>query len=449
MDHPIVMLPLDLMGNNPNNAIGGEEHMLVDLDGFPYKIITLFHGGFYTRGLKVYDEHLNRLEPNIDYITTYKHAKLAERTGLDICSAIVFVNPEIKGLVYTSAQMVGGDLAFSLTVIQDYINFFNTDPTHVPKSGDYIGQEPIWAPGELVQNRWGLDMYQPMNNELENISRRLMLGNVESEDNLRKRIRDRLTDFLGRFNDALDRHILDLDNPHNTTAEHVLLGNVRNLILATPEEAKDMASDSLYLTPKLVWPAIDFRTTPLYTHIQLRPADPHDITFAQLNAYPKQTTVDAIERKHPKGTVIPNANNIFYLGAWRNYDQYVSLLRRNLDTSQFPTGQLAPNKMANGILESTSVMRGDRRWTRITDIISEKVPGGSANIYYGAFPHNNLSIIHQTIATTQPYAYAPVMSVYVAQTTQTVGQGYGNGENYYNIYERSVFVMSASGWVLV
>ncbi len=449
MDHPIVMLPLDLMGSSPNNHVGSEEHLLVKLDGFPYKIITLFHGGFYTRGLKVFDEQLNKLQPNVDYICTYKHLQISERTGLEVCSAIVFINPEITGSVYTTAQMVGGDVAFSFTVIQDYINFFNTQVNYTPTWVDYLGQEPIWGPGELVQNRWGLDMYQPMNNELENISRRLMLGAVESEDRLRQRIRDRLTDFLGRFNDTLDRHILDLANPHNTTAELVTLGNVRNLTVASTAESNAMTVDNKYLTPALVWPAVDVYTEVLYNHIRLKPADPHDITAVQLNANTSAQSLQLINTKQTKGSTVENANTILYQGTWNTYDTYASALRQNLDTSMFPNGVLAPGKMATGPQESTSVMRGDRRWSRVTDILAEKVPGGTSLIYYGAYPHNDLSIVHQTIATTTPFAYAPVSSIYVAQTIQKVQQGYGNGQRHYDVIQRAVFIMSQSGWVLV
>lgn len=449
MDHPIVMLPLDLMGNNPNNVIGSEEHMLVDLDGFPYKIITLFHGGFYTRGLKVYDEQLNRLQPNIDYICTYKHNELSLRTGLEICSAIVFINKAITGSVYASAQMVGGDLAFSFTVVQDYINFFNTDTTRIPKWADYVGREPIWGPGELVQNRWGLDTYQPMNNELENISRRLMLGAVDSEDKLRKKIRDRLTDFLGRFNNGLDQHAADRNNPHRTTAEFVSLGNVRNLTVATPAEAIAKATNDLYLTPALAWQVVDEEAKPLYYHISLKSSNPHNLTATQLNAYTITQTNSIANAKQQKNTVIENANTVFYQGAWLDYEAYSKAIRRNLNTTMFPNGQLNPSKIAGGPLEATAVLRGDRRWSRVSDILSEKVPGGSSSVFFGAYPHNNLSVIAQTIGTTAPFAYAPVSSIYVAQTTQTVAQGYGNGETYYNINERAVFVMSTAGWVLV
>lgn len=449
MDNPIVILPLDLMGNNPNNYIGGEEHLLVTLDDFPYKIIPLFYGGFYTRGLKVFDENLNLLEPNADYICTYRHAQLTERTGLEICSAIVFINPAITDIVYTSAQMVGGDLAFSFTVVEDYIAFFNTDPTHVPTWSDYDGQEPIWGPGELAQNRWGLDTFQPMNNELENISRRLMLGAPDAEDNLRNRIRDRLTDFLGRFNDTLDNHVADQSNPHQTTAELVLLGNVRNLDVATVDEAIAMQSDDVYLTPALAWQCIDVQVQPLYDHININPGDPHDIQASQINAHTAAQTEVIIAGKQDKGSTINVGNTLFHEGAWRTYDAYLQMMRRNLTTDMFPTGMCDPAKMANGPLEPTAVMRGDRRWSRVADILSEKLPGGTSEVYYGAYPHNNLTLIAQTIGTTQPFAYAPVSSIYVAQTTQTTAQGYGNGETYYNINERAVFIMSASGWVLV
>lgn len=449
MDHPVVQLPVDLTGSNPNNQVSGEEHLLVDLDGFPYKIITLFHGGFYTRGLKVYDESGNRLQPYVDFICTYKHPLLSERTGLEVCSAIVVLNTTITGIVTVAGQMVGGDLAYSFTVINDYIAFWKTKTDYIPIWADYNGQEPIWGPGELATARWGLDTYQPMNNELENISRRLMLGAAESEDNLRKRIRNRYNDFMARFNDKLDQHIVDINNPHRTTATLIKLGNVRNLEVATPEIALALQSNDHYLTPQLVWKISDAATKPLYDHIALNPADPHSTTPAQLNAPSAETARAGVAAKQDKNTTISSTRSIFYQGAWRRYEEFTAMMRKNLTTAMFTEGRLQEKKIASGATDPDRVLRGDLRWTLVTDILSEKVPGGTASVFYGSYPHNDLNIVKQTISTLPAYAYAPVSSIYVAQTVTTVGQGYGNGETFYAVNQRSVFVMSAGGWVLV
>lgn len=447
MDIPVVQLPLDLTGTNPNNLIGSEEHLLVNLDGFPYKIITMFHGGFYTRGLKVYDANLKKLRPNVDYICTYRHKQLSDRTGLEICSAIVFINHALTGTVTLSAQMVGSDLAFSFSVVQDYINFYNATPGMVPEWADFDGTEPIWGPGELVQKRWGLDTYQPMNNELENISRRLLVGPVQAEDDLRQKVRDRLEQFLGRFNDRLDRHIADKANPHASNPEKVGLGLLKNYRLATLPEAQIFSSNELYLTPSTAWSVSDIFTKPLYDHIALRPADPHDLTFTQLNAHSREQANEILANKQPKGSVIENANTISYRGLWYDYNSYVAALRKDLGTVLFPTGMLNPAKLATGPMSDTSVYRGERRWSRVTDIISEYVQDSGSAYHYMSFNTTDANAVTAYLSATFPFD--PIGSFSITQYLTGVGQGYGNGAVWYNTGTTVIHIMSPSGWVQV
>lgn len=448
MDSPIVQLPLDLTGTNPNNHIGSEEHLLVDLDGFPYKIITLFHGGFYTKGLKVYDAQYNKLMQDVDYICTYKHVQVSDRTGLEVCSAIVFINPAIDGIVYTSSQMVGGDLAFSFTTVQEYITFYNAKvPGYVPKWVDYNGTEPSWGPGELVQERWGLDTYQPFNNELEHISRRMMVGSDTAEEDLRESIRDRLDEFLARFNDRLQLHIDDKANPHETNAEKVGLGLLRNLPVATTPQALAIASDDLYLTPKLAWAVSDqYASVPLKAHTDLNPANPHVVTYDQLNSHNKAQATAIINSKHQKNTTIANTRTIFYQGSWHTYAQYLAKLRKNLSTTYFPNGILQPKWLGTGNQAADTVMRGDRRWSRVNDILAEYVTSSAASfngITVGGYdPNVAMNIVRST------WPYEPVGSTVFARMATNVAQGFGNGSTHYDVPQDYAFVMTPSGWIM-
>jgi hypothetical protein len=448
MDNPVVQLPLDLTGTNPNNLIGSEEHLLVDLDGFPYKIITLFHGGFYTKGLKVYDKDYNKLRPNVDYICTYKHRLLSDRVGLEVCSAIVFINHALTDEVHVSAQMVGGDLAYSFSVINDYIAFYNATPGHVPDWIDYNGYEPIWGPGELVQERWGLDGYQPMNNELENIARRLLMGPEDAEEELRESVRDRLAEFLALFNDRLQRHINDKANPHDSTAEKVGLGLLRNLPVATDPQALAIASNDHYLVPRQAWLINDqYASIPLKNHVDQNPADPHDLTFTQLNAHSREQANAIIGGKQQKGSTVANALNIVYNGAWTTYDSYVAQLRKNLRSSYFPNGMLQAVKMGTGPLEWNTVFRGDKRWSRVTDIMAEYVTEPGAQLFIIAGVSNDPNATTNWLNAVQPYA--TIGSMAFARLVASVGQGWGNGEDWYNYNPSYLFYKTAGGWVTV
>jgi hypothetical protein len=332
-------------------------------------------------------------------------------------------------------------------VVEDYINYYNATPGHVPAWADFNGTEPIWAPGELVQKRWGLDTYQPMNNELETISRRMMIGSDNAEDELRDKIRDRLDVFLGRFNDRLQRHIDDKANPHLTDAEKVQLGLLRNLPVANLAQALAIASDDLYMTPALAWQVSDERASkPLKAHVDLKPANPHNVSYVQLNSHSKEQANAIIASKHPKGTTIPNARTIFYQGAWRSYDEYVGMLRKNLSTAYFPNGILQGGKMGAGPLEAGAVMRGDRRWSRVTDIMAEYVTEAAATFNAMSVNTYDPNVAMNMVRSTYPYE--PIGSTVFARCLVAVQQGWGNGNTHYDVNQDYAFVMTPSGWIM-
>lgn len=450
MANPVVQLPLDLTGTNPDNLVPAEEHLLVDLDGFPYKIITLFHGGFYTKGLRVYTEQNNKyvlLRPNVDYICTYHHVELSKRTGLEICSDIVFINHSLTGIVKVQAQMVGGDLAYSFTAITDYVTWFNQQVNHVPEWIDYAGFEPIWGPGELVQKRWGLDTYQPMNNALEDIARRHMYGPAGAEEDLRQSIRDRFDQFMSRFDDRLDRHIADKANPHQSNPEKVGLGLLRNLPIATQGQANAIASNEFYLTPKLVWGANDLLSKPLYDHIALRPADPHDLTNAQLNAHSRGQIDVVMAAKQPKGSVVANTRTLFYKGAWRTYEEYIGILRKNLWTTFFPIGIIQPQFLAGGAIgDVNAIMRGGPRFSNINDIISEFSPAKPTELQSLVFPHLDTNVMLNTVNAMWPNFNTGSIVICAGMNQQP--QGWGNGSSFTNTPQTVIIVKSTGGWVV-
>ena len=448
MDNPIVQLPIDTTGVNPNNLVSGEEHLLVALDGFPYKIITLFHGGFYEKGLRVYDSSYDELTAGIDYICTYKFDQVSIRTGQGVFDDIVFINPAITGMVYVSAQMVGGDLAYSFTAIQDYLDWYHTQPPgYVPQWADYSGYEPQWLPGELDQKRLGLDTYQPANNTLEEIACAVLRGHPETEQGIRDRMDQRLKDFLTRFNTRLDNHIADRNNPHQDTAEKIGLGVVANLTLANREEAVSGGLNTVYLTPALARAIVDdLAAVPLNAHIKDVTTNPHRVNYIQTNTHPKVQADAIIEAKTFNHLICRDATAIRFRGNFVTFAEYVALMRQTLDVGMFPYGQLKPNQIATGTANARTILRGDRRYTSLDDLLAEYSVGGSPEFVTIVATSNNPIATKQTLDLTMPYK--PLGSVAMTTINQPVAQGYGNGENYYSINVTYVYVMSPSGWTL-
>lgn len=451
MANVVVQLPADLSGTNPNNLVGNEEHLLVSYDGFPRKIITLFHGGFYADSLKVYDQNYNKLIRGVDFICTYKHQGLSDRVGMDVCSAIIFIDPARTGIVYTSAQMVGADLAFSFTVIADYITFYKSKPPFVPTENDYKGTEPTWGPGELVQNRWHLDTYQPFNNELENISRRILIGPETKEDDFRQSVRDRVDQFLARFNNRLDNHLADMANPHVVNKADLLLGLVRNLPLATTAQAQAGTDNATYLTPGLVWSGVDkLATEPLTAHTGANPANPHGLTNVQLNAPTKATVDQVANAKYNRNETVANATYAILNGSWTTYDNYVYEMRRNLDTSFFPLGQLNPGQMGSGPLSATTVYRGDGTWVDMANLMAEFGGGGGMTLgtvrvmaSAGNDPYATLNQIRAW------YPSDPDGSMVFVDFLQTMHQGYGNGGETFDVAVRGSYIKLYGSWTYI
>ncbi|WDS62257.1 virion structural protein [Pseudomonas phage D6] len=448
MANTIVQLPLDLSGTSPNNLVGAEEHLLVSISGFPYRIIAMEHGGFYTKSLKVFDENYNRLKAGTDFIWTYRHKNLSERTGRDIASAIVFLNQQLQGKVYLQAQMVGGDLAFSFTVVNDYITFFKSKPAgYVPATNDYDGTEPIWGPGELAQERWGLDKYQPLNNELEKISRAITIGALNAEGNYRTAVKSRYDQFMARFNTRLQNHIDDRNDPHAVTPEQVGLGTVNNYPVATQAGAETGTSDDHYLTPNLVHYVINRGpTTALNNHVNLRPADPHVTLPGQVNAHSKQQMTANLAALHNRSDTVNNTNAVFWAGRWMGVDEYRDNVRANLDASAFPSGMLSPLQLTYGTPTGTRILRGDGSWTDISQLIPE----------YGT--QENYKLIQLSAQSSVAVAMNVLNTVYSSLTAAPIGtvafftvytrlyQGQGNGADYYGYNLQYAAARTNAGW---
>ncbi|MNS99249.1 hypothetical protein D3C72_1336470 [compost metagenome] len=274
-----------------------------------------------------------------------------------------------------------------------------------------------------------------------------MIGDDNDEENLRETIRDRLDVFLANFINRLQLHIDNKANPHGTTAEKLGLGLVRNLPVATAAEALALGSNDAYMTPKLAWAVSDtWASAPLNDHTNLTASNPHGVTPALMNSHPWQDVTANIESKQLKGSTIHNTRTMLYQGTWHSYEAYVAKLRKNLSAAYFPNGILQPAKMGAGPLEASAVMRGDRRWSRVSDILAEYVSTPAASFNAIVVNTYDPNVAMNMVRSTWPYE--PVGSTVFARCLVTVQQGWGNGETHYDVNQDYAFVMTPSGWVM-
>lgn len=310
MSNLIPYLPLDLTGKNPSNLVTNEEHLLIQNEGVNYPVVVLNNGGFYTQGLEVLDEEYQPLTPHVDYIATYKHADASNYTGLEICSALVFLNPSISLSVHVTAQMVGSDLAYSTTAKEDTLSYLKSLGTTKPIWSGFLGEELLWEDGELRRDRWALKGMEPFLFELENITKAMKEGNPEAEDNFRQYVLSDWKRFMDSWVNTLTSHLNDKNDPHDVVKAQLGLHLVENFPVSTLAQAVAGTHRESYLTPQRFYEAADVQAkAPLDQHTANK-QNPHKVTAAQVGVH-TQAQLDALTaQKLPVNGTVVNASGL-------------------------------------------------------------------------------------------------------------------------------------------
>lgn len=433
MSVAVINLPIDKTGYNPDNLIVGERHELTATAGVPYKLVTLVHGGFYEKEHILYDKDYERLLPGTDYVLTYFHKDASDHLGLKVYSLIVLLNQTLTDCVYVTAQMVGGDLAYSFTVEDDYVRYFLSNSYgYIPTQRDFDGSEPIYHPGELEKLRWKLDTYQPFNNEIHDLARAVVGMYGDEEEILREHIRATYQDFVDSFNNIIKPHVDDLDNPHNTEKRHVGLSLVNNFNVASPAEALAGDLNNRYMTPALTWQQFDLLAIqPMDTHIARRD-NPHEVTPEQLKTVVKDVVDTKVALKYYKEEVVEDARNGYFNGI-KSYARILTEFRTLIPATAFTTGFVNPARMALGTPSATSVITSSPfRWSDWNDLLAIYKPNVPSTIATASFGSGTArSTAHSFIATQLPYRDLPNNSIVLYKIYQLSGTAWGNGGTAY------------------
>lgn len=452
-----VKYPYDPTGRNSDNLVSGELHTLSPVSGFPYKIITMINGGFFARSVRVYDANYRPLVEGVDYILTYRYAHTTLMLGMEVCNDIVFLDRARIGSVFVSAQMVGGDVAFSLTGIPDYVAWYNAQPVgYVPRMFDFNGNQPEWLPGELDEERWRLDTYQPFNNEMYEISRSIQGGQGIGEDKFRTDVNQKYNEFLTKFNNQLQTHISNLNNPHVDTKDTIGLSLVENYRVATVPESRTGVSNVLYQTPLLTWNTVDaFALVPLNTHIYNR-SNPHRTTAATIDA-PSKSLVDgtAVSKYTTTETV---TNTVYFMADATpvTWTDFYYACRANIPPANFSAGGsygfLNPNRIGVGQANYDSVLRSGPtpQWVPFAGLLQENnitSPPTCKVLDFGQTVSRDTAF---AIAVNDPFAAsAPIHSIICYSLWDVNVWGAGNGTYTSRHWVTHVLYKTAGGWVQV
>lgn len=445
-----VELPLDRSGRNPNNLMTGIAVPSSQLGTSQYRILTLEHGGFYENALKIYDQQYNLLRLDRDYILTYFHPEVSSMFGLNIYSAIVLINPSVSNIVYLSAQMVGSDVAFSFTVKDDYNVFFNGKGSgYKPTTKDYYGNEPVYPPGTLAKLRWQLDTYQPFNNALDDIAKALSGATGTHEQDYRDSVVSEHDRIMELFNDRLQIHINDLNNPHNDERSQIGLGAVNNFQVASPAEAATTRNDR-YLTPALSEQVIHTKgRIPLQAHISDR-TNVHEVTPKQIDAYTPDEINSKLVPKYNLLEVVENAT----LGLFVTYKDYNTILneyRTNLPAENFTSGMISPNRLLRGTPSAKTVYNSNYpQWTTWEAVATEYPSSASGTVYFANVGTNNREAAHSFVVNTPPFSSAPNNSLVFYKIRETKWRVGANGGYYFDVVTTYASFKDADGiWIAI
>lgn len=451
--------PLDLTGRSPTNLVPGERKILLDRGDTPYRVVSFLAGGFYARSLKVYDSAFKRLTANVDYIATYTHADLSAYTGMEVCSTVVILNPDITGSVIIGAQIVGSDLAFALSAEDETVNYLESLPVgETPVWGGLLGDYPQWQPGELQEALWERHHYGHLNKSIEDLVRAVNQGNGEAEDTTRAEIRQLTQAFIDGLGDAVLRHINDTDRPHPITKYHVGLSLVENYPVATLNQAREGSSETLYLTPQTLQEMLrQFASNPLQTHLDSR-FHTHSPTAEQVGTY---TTAQLAPRFAAKVGITETVNNATgfegYLatapGTTIRFSQIglYNELRLELNASSISEGVLDPRRLGIGSPGGYTYLGGDGIWRDFMSLYRQLADENNTRVYYaGSLGNTTNGLAHIRSTYANVTAYPPGTIVVFKVTNNEYHVSYNNGSSGWQSRQSNrAAIRSTSGWFVL
>lgn len=276
--------PLDLTGRSPDNLVTGERHTLVDNSRDEMRVFVPNHGAFYTDTIVVRDISGSKLRPNDDFIATYLYEEATKRSGLEVCAALVVLNPNVPSEVSIDYQTVGGEFATSTAALEQVLQTLEDDDRPVVW-GDIIGKPSEYPPGEHLHALWELYGFEYLVVQLERVVQAIVVGDQSIHDEVRAYVRE-LHQEGKDYTDALDRrfqdHQANSTNPHNVTKAQVGLGLVDNFPTATHLEIEDGSATNRFITVDGLVHGIDFHLGRDFRSHREDYNNPHRVTKTQV-----------------------------------------------------------------------------------------------------------------------------------------------------------------------
>lgn len=225
--------PFDPTGTLSSNKISGEEHIITPVNYKDYNFIVPNLAPFFATSLVIsFKNSLGvdvPLTENVDYYLTHWFLSASRACSKPIYGSITLLNNTLTGVLKITYQTLGGDW----NIDEDLLAEILADRIHNPRitTWDSVSEMPYAFP--VIDHPWDLID---------------MVGLTEVVDSL-----DRIRDAILATNQGnVEQHIIDYDNPHQTTAAQVGAYSKQqtDTLLLLKLDKTAQAADSLKLSGK-------------------------------------------------------------------------------------------------------------------------------------------------------------------------------------------------------
>lgn len=275
----VTPLPFDPTGAAPTNKVVNEQQVItaVNFRDYHYVIPNLapFFSDTVVMTAKNPDGSNHPLTEGVDYYFSHCFISASRACAKPVYGSIEFLFSDFAGVLNLTYQSIGGNWTLDAATIAEILANSLTNPRTT--AWEQIVELPVAFP--VIDHEWDLVD---------------MVGASEVVTAL-----DEIRDAIGAGGQSgLAAHIADKTNPHDVTAAQVGLGNVQNYPIATTAQAQGGTNATTYMTPLLVAQAIQaLGQTNLNAHL----ADfnnPHQTTATQIGLgnvpnYPMATSAQA------------------------------------------------------------------------------------------------------------------------------------------------------------
>jgi hypothetical protein len=255
--------PFDPTGKLASNLITGEMQVLTANSYQDIHFIVPQMAPYFTTSLIVKFQavggQVETLTEGVDFECTHVFHDASLACATPIAGSITFYNTLLAGQIQLQYQTLGG----IWTLDDQEIAAILADTLHNPRvtTWEQVTNQPVTFP--VIDHEWDLVDLVGMSDvvtELQNIEAALRLGGGED----------------------LAAHEADHNNPHQVTATQVGLGLVQNYGIATTADAIAGVSNTLYMTPLTTAAAVaNIPSTALAQH-EADDNNPHETTAAQV-----------------------------------------------------------------------------------------------------------------------------------------------------------------------